>query len=148
MNVSDIMTWKPVTIHPEKTLREALLMMDELGCHHLPVLSSEGHLVGVLSESDCRIALNLPQMQREQWENSPAAEQIRVRVVMTPAPIVIEAGASADEAARLMLLHYIGCLPVMRGETLIGVITRSDILMAFIHGQRKARLIAEHDATT
>jgi predicted transcriptional regulator len=52
---------------------------------------------------------------------------------MTPAPTVVEPGTSADEAARLMLMHEIGCLPVMRSETLVGIITRSDILLAFIN---------------
>jgi len=52
---------------------------------------------------------------------------------MTPAPIVVEPNAAASEAARLMLTHRIGCLPVMRVETLVGVITRSDILVAFMN---------------
>ena len=56
---------------------------------------------------------------------------------MSPAPIMIEPDATATEAARLMLTHRIGCLPVMRGETLVGIITRSDILIAFMTLQRR-----------
>lgn len=137
MNVSDIMTWRPATIHPDKSLRDALDIMDDLGCHHLPVVSGAGHLVGILSESDCRVALNVAHTERHHWENSEKAFQVRIRTVMTPAPIIVEANVTSDEAARLMLINHIGCLPVMRGETLIGIITRSDILMAFINGQRK-----------
>jgi predicted transcriptional regulator len=56
-----------------------------------------------------------------------------VRSVMTPAPIVIEPDAPVHEAARLMLAAYIRCLPVMRSETLIGIVTTSDLLIAFMN---------------
>ncbi len=132
MNVSDIMTAKPVTIRQDSTLRQALESMEQVGCHHLPVMSTDGHLVGILSDRDCRKALNLPQVVREQWQHVDLADQLLVRSLMTPAPIVTEPNATADEAARLMLVNRISCLPVMRSETLVGIITKSDILMAFM----------------
>jgi len=73
-------------------------------------------------------------------ENSSLVNTLRVSHSMTPAPIIVEPDAPAHEAARLMLEHVIGCLPVMRGETLVGIITRSDLLMAFMHlSQKSAR---------
>jgi CBS domain-containing protein len=51
---------------------------------------------------------------------------------MSPAPIVVEPSAPAEEAVRLMLMNRIGSLPVMRSETLIGIVTKSDILLAFM----------------
>jgi acetoin utilization protein AcuB len=51
---------------------------------------------------------------------------------MTPAPIVVEPDASVVKAAQLFLNHRISCLPVMRDETLVGIITTSDILVAFV----------------
>ena len=132
MNVFDIMTHKPVTIRPEATLREALEKMDEVGCHHLPVMSSEGHLVGILSDRDCRTALNSPYILRERWQDDQLIDTLQIRGIMTPAPIVTEPNAFAGEAARLMLINHINCLPVMRGETLIGIITSSDILAAYV----------------
>jgi acetoin utilization protein AcuB len=132
MNVSDIMTDKPVTIRPSNTLREALEAMDRIACHHLPVVSADGHVVGILSDRDCRTALNSPHTMRERWQDEALADHLQVRTIMTPAPIIVEPNASADEAARLMLVNHISCLPVMRGETLIGIITTSDILMAFM----------------
>jgi len=41
MNISDIMTHKPVTVRLDHTLRDALETMERVGCHHLPVLSKE-----------------------------------------------------------------------------------------------------------
>jgi acetoin utilization protein AcuB len=132
MNVSDIMTAHPTTVQPHHTLRHALETMQRVGCHHLPVLSVERHLVGILSDRDCRTALNSPYTLREGWQDENLIDQLLVGAVMTPAPIVIEPNAFAEEAARLMLANQINCLPVLRGETLIGIVTSSDVLSAFV----------------
>ncbi|MFN8376086.1 MAG: CBS domain-containing protein [Anaerolineae bacterium] len=131
MNVSDIMTQNPVTIRPTNTLRDALEIMDQMSCHHLPVLSSQNHLVGIITARDCRLALRLPDVVREYWQNDESAARLLVRTVMTPAPTVVTPDTTAQEAARMMMRHYVSCLPVMRDETLIGIITISDILVAF-----------------
>jgi len=132
MNVSEIMTRKPVTIHPQNTLRMALEIMEEVGCHHLPVISSQGHLVGILSDRDCRTALHSPYLWRERWQAEQLTNDLLIRVLMTPAPIVTEPDAFVSEAVDLMLTNHVNCLPVMRGETLIGILTSSDILAAFV----------------
>ena len=132
MNVSDVMTAHPTTISPKATIAQALKTMEEIGCHHLPVISAEKHLIGILSVGDCQQALGKPLTKNSPPHNAPLAGVIRVSLVMTPAPIIVEPDAPAYEAARLMLEHFIGCLPVMRGETLVGIVTRSDLLMAFM----------------
>jgi len=136
MNVSDIMTQNPVTISPGNTLRDALEMMEETNCHHLPVLSSQNHLIGIITARDCRLALRLPDVVREYWQNDESATRLLVRTVMTPAPTVVTPDTTAQEAARMMMRHYVSCLPVMREETLIGIITVSDLLVAFAKMQQ------------
>lgn len=136
MNVTDIMTHNPTTIQTTSTLRQALELMDSVGCHHLPVLNSEHHLIGILSDRDCRTALNSPYVLRERWQDEELIDHLQVRMVMTAAPIVVPPDANAAEAARLMLENKISCLPVMRDETLVGIVTRSDILAAFMQNQR------------
>lgn len=132
MNVLEIMTANPVTIRYERPLREALELMQKHGIKHLPAISGSGHVAGVLSDRDCRYALNSPFILREKWQDDALVNSIQVRAVMSPAPIIVEPSAPATEAARLMLTHKIGCLPVMRGETLVGILTRSDLLIAFM----------------
>ncbi len=138
MNVSDIMTAHPTTIRHDATLAQALKVMDDLGCHHLPVISAEKHLIGVLSIHDCQRVLSEPLKQNRPVTNVELANALQVSRVMTPAPVIVEPDAPADEAARLMLEHFIGCLPVMRGETLVGIVTRSDLLMAFMYISKRA----------
>jgi acetoin utilization protein AcuB len=132
MNVANVMTANPITINQEDTLRDALEIMERVGCRHLPVLSSDRHVVGIISDRDCRTALNSPYVQQELWQDEKLANRLQVRTIMTPAPIIVEPDTLADEAARLMLENTISCLPVMRGETLIGIVTTSDILFAFV----------------
>jgi acetoin utilization protein AcuB len=145
MNVIDIMTARPVTIHTDNTLRDALETMEAVGCHHLPVVGFAGHLVGVVTDRDCRLALNSPYILRERWEDEALVNQLRVRAIMSPAPIVVEPNTPGEEAARLMLAHRIGCLPVMRSETLVGIITTSDILLAFMNMQRRISQLQDID---
>lgn len=133
MNVLDIMTANPSTIRADKSLRKALEVMQSENIKHLPVMSQQGHLLGVLSDRDCRHALNSPFVMRERWQDEELTIRVLVRAVMTAAPIIIEPYVPADDAARMMLQHRIGCLPVMRGETLVGIVTRSDILVAFMN---------------
>lgn len=132
MNVVDIMTADPTTIPPDATLRDALNLMHEHHIMHLPVLSKQKHLLGVISDRDCRQALNSPYILRERWQDEELIDKLDVRSFMTAAPIIVEPDAPATEATRLMLTHTIGCLPVMRAETLVGIVTRSDILVAFM----------------
>lgn len=136
MNVSDIMTRNPITISSSSTLREAMEAMEKISCHHLPVLSAEKHLVGIITARDCRLALSLPDVVREYWLEDELSTRLLVRSVMTPAPTVVTPDTSAQEAARMMLRDYVSCLPVMRDETLVGIITVSDILVAFAKMQQ------------
>lgn len=143
MNVIDIMTKSPVTIRPESSLGEALEKMHQIGCRHLPVLSPAKHLVGIVSDRDCRLALNAPNIMRERWQDEEIINNTRVASIMTPAPVIVESDVPAHEAARLMLTHSISALPVMRGETLIGIVTTSDILTAFITLQKRYATLPE-----
>jgi acetoin utilization protein AcuB len=138
MNVSDIMTARPVTIDQDRTLREALEAMEQVGCHHLPVTGFNSHLVGILSDRDCRTALNSPYILREHWQDDELINTLIVRAMMTPAPIIVEPDAAAAEAARMMLKYHISCLPVMRSETLVGIVTTSDLLIAYMQKEARA----------
>jgi len=141
MNVSEIMTGRPVTIRQDRSLNDAVEAMTRIGCHHLPVLSGDGHIVGIITESDCRRALQIPSILPLEPSEQEGARRLQVRQFMSPAPIIVEPDMPAEEAARLMLTHHISCLPVMRSETLIGIITTSDILMAFIRLLKTAQQV-------
>lgn len=132
MYVSDIMTRNPVTIRPSDSLRAALERMGDMEFHHLPVISLAGHLVGIITARECRAALRLPDIVREEWKDLELVDRLTVRDVMSSTLVAAEPDMPAEEAARLMLLNDVSGLPVMRGETLVGIVTVSDLLIAFV----------------
>jgi acetoin utilization protein AcuB len=133
MLVSEIMTAKPITLHQDQTLRAALEIMETHMFH------SEGQLVGIVNKHDCRAALKTPSLVRSSWQTQEQIIRLPIRTIMTPAPIVVEPEADADDAVRLMLTHHVSCLPVVRSETLVGIVTTSDIMVAFRTLYRRVR---------
>src|SRR5436305_354923 len=107
MNVCDMMTLHPTTVDPKTTLTDAIGVMRGIGCHHLPVISPEKHLIGILSTRDCEQVLGESLEKGGSLVNGELANAIPVSLVMTPAPIIVEPDAPAHEAARLMLEHFI-----------------------------------------
>jgi CBS domain-containing protein len=136
MRVHTIMTAKPVVAHPNDTLDHALTLMRNGGFHHLPIMSQSKHLIGIVSSRDCRLALDVPDIHQIHPSHYPAARTIRLREIMSKAPIVTSPDADVFTATALMYENHINCLPVMLEETLIGILTSSDLLVAFIHISR------------
>jgi acetoin utilization protein AcuB len=89
---------------------------------HLPVVE-HARLVGILSDRD------LP-------AHTGQLDRTRVHVAMTPNPTTVTAEVSADTAARLMLEHRVRALPVVEGESVIGVLSASDILEDYVRAAR------------
>ncbi len=123
MSVCDLMTSRPETVVPWDTLATAYAKMEAGRFRALPVVQV-GRLVGVLSDRDV-----LPFIGHK--------GEIPVKEAMTKAVVTVTPETPAEEAAQLMLRHKIGTLPVIRNDELVGVITPTDILVAYV------RLVAE-----
>ncbi len=109
-----------ITITPEATVEEAIQLMKKHSIRHLPVVEKE-RLVGLVTESSIRQYL-LPSVM----------DKLPIREVMIINPITIDADATIDEAARLIYRYKIGGLPVMQQGRLVGIVTVTDLLGAFI----------------
>jgi CBS domain-containing protein len=128
--VRDIMSEKMVTISAGDTLSTVEDIMTLGGVRHMPVVRA-GKLVGVVSERDLlRASLsNLTDFGSEQ--RRAFLQVVEIGRVMSTPPVVIGFDASVKEAARMMAEHKIGCLPVMNGDELLGLITETDVLRYF-----------------
>jgi len=120
MKVKKRMAKKLVTISPNTSILKAMEVMRKNSIRHLPVVDGE-ELVGFVTEGDLRQASLLSMV-----------DKISIEDVMIRKPVTISPEASIEEAARLIFLHKIGGLPVVRGKKLVGIITIVDILLAFI----------------
>lgn len=132
MRVEDWMRRKPVTISPQETLRTAWRIIREHRIRHLPVVE-QGRLVGIVTDRDLRHALPSRAASLEMHEIPYLAEKVRIWEVMARAVVTIHRDAPVEEAAHLLLKYRIGGLPVVKGETLVGIITKTDLLRALIH---------------
>ena len=131
MFVKTRMTANPFTVAPESTVPEAAALMKKHSVRHLPVVA-HGKVVGVLANSDIAKASPSPATSLSSTEITYLLSKLKVSTIMTCDPITISPDALLEEAAIAMRDNKIEMLPVVDGEDLVGVITESAILDAFI----------------
>jgi acetoin utilization protein AcuB len=119
MKVRNWMITDVIVVSPKDTVESAIQIMQQHSIRHLPVVE-DNRLVGLVTESSLRPYL------------SPEKLRLPLREVMIINPITIDPEASIDEAARLIYKYKIGGLPVVSQGKLVGIITITDILEAFI----------------
>jgi acetoin utilization protein AcuB len=118
MQLANAMTLNPVTVGSRDTLARAKQLMDAGGFRRLPVVDDEA-LVGILTERDVR-------------QHSSALDRTRVNAAMRAGVITVAPGDDVETAARLMLKHKIGGLPVTANGRLVGIVTMTDVVRAFL----------------
>ena len=126
--VKDSMTREVAVLSPRATAAEALGLCRERRIRHLPVLE-EGRLVGVVSDRDLRSAA--PALGDP--ERASALEEIRISDVLTREVVTARPDEPIEEAANRMRERRIGCLPVVDGDELVGIITSSDVMEALVY---------------
>lgn len=128
MLVEEIMSREIITITPEDSIHTALGMLRKHQIRHLPVVK-EGHLVGILSDRDVREATPSTLLECRDIE---ILKKTTVKEIMTEQVLTAHPLDGVDEAARMMYEYRIGCLPVIRGNKLVAIITEADILRTLV----------------
>ncbi len=120
-----------VTVTPNQTVAEAKKLMQDRRIRRLPVVEEEA-LIGVVSVNDLKKVM--PSILDFQVDNEAqfAADHTEVRTVMTSSPITIGPDDTLVEAARKMRRNNIDGLPVVENRKLVGILSISDILDAFL----------------
>jgi acetoin utilization protein AcuB len=132
MIVAKRMVRNPVFVDENDSMRKAMDILKEMEIRHLCVLKDGKKLVGVISERDIKQASPSPATSLEIREIYYLIDRIKVRQIMTRRPYTISPSAPIEEAALLMREKKIGCLPVVEGGKLVGILTETDILDAFL----------------
>jgi acetoin utilization protein AcuB len=129
MIVKDYMTKHPVLIEPNRSIVEAQGIMAETRVRHLPVVEEGKRLVGLITQETLRVpptkltSLNV-------WEITRFLSDLTVKDVMVKGKDVITIGpdVTIEEAARVMVEHKIGCLPVLEEGIVVGILTDTDMM--------------------
>ena len=115
--VDHLMTKEPRWVTPDVALVDAMLAARHQDFRHLPVMDADDHLIGMISDRDlCR------ELGRGTAPNTPVAQAMTRRIYST------SPGEALTKAAELMLEHRISCLPVLRGSTLVGILSSTDMV--------------------
>ena len=128
--VRDIMTVEVTTLGRNDTLLLAKDIMNLGRVRHFPVVEDD-ELVGVVSQRDLYRASLGTVMQYGEKAQRAFLESVAVKEVMAD-PISISPDATVRDAARLMLEHKIGCLPVLEDSRLVGIVTETDMLQVVV----------------
>ena len=134
MRVREWMSLLPTTVGPETSVSEARELMRRKVIRHLLVTEGE-RLVGIITDRDIRLNLPSPATSLSVLEINYLLAKLTVGDVMTKAVITVEPERPIEDAARLILEHRIGALPVMEDGRLVGILTETDLLRAFVHSR-------------
>lgn len=125
--VSEIMMKAPVTLGPRDTLDLANDIIQLGRVRHIPIVD-DGKLVGFLSQRDLFGAAAKIVLGLRGGTEKALLRSLQIKEVMSKPVITIHPNTTVREAASLMAREKIGCLPVLDGESLVGLVTQTDIL--------------------
>jgi CBS domain-containing protein len=117
--LSDIMSYPVIKVHEDTPVKKVIQILRDMGCTGLPVVDSQDDLVGIVSRRDLKKVRQSKQMAAP------------VKAFMARNVVTISHDRSAVEVARLMIKHDIGRVPVVKEGKMIGIVTRSDVMMYF-----------------
>jgi acetoin utilization protein AcuB len=129
MFVGHRMTKTVVTVSPRDTLRHASGLLKERRIHHLPVVEG-GELVGIVSDTDIR---NLA-FEDTSFDAGGAivVKNRTIAEIMTRDVVTVSPWDTVEDALLILHRRRFGALPVVEGRKLAGIITKADVLAAFL----------------
>ena len=142
MKVKDVMTSPVVSIEPDSTIPQAVRIMLQRHISGLPVVDSQGRLAGIITEGDLlRRAETGTEHKRPRWleflvgpgklaEEYTRAHARKVSEVMTADPLTVGEETPLEDVVRLMEKRRIKRVPVVRGQEIVGIVSRANLLHA------------------
>jgi len=128
MLIEEIMITDVLTLSPENTVKDALDAMRVKKIRHLPILSEDGTVVGIVTDRNLKevVPSYISDIKDSSLYNTLLSE------VMTKNPIVGHPMDFVEEAAVLFYDNKIGSLPIVSNKKLVGIITETDLLYKYI----------------
>ena len=142
MKAKDVMTSPVISVEPDESIWQAVRTMLQRHISGLPVIDKQGRLVGIVSEGDfLRRAETGTQRRRARWlefligpgrlaDEYTRSHGRKISDIMTPDPLTVTEETSLDEVVRTMEKRRIKRLPVVRGNEVVGILTRANLVHA------------------
>ena len=131
LRVCDVMTQEVTTLKRNDQLSLANDIMQLGRVRHLPVLEDDGRLAGILSQRDLFRGALAHALGYGQHAQRKMLDSLLVKEVMSGDVITTGPDTPLVEAARVLLERKIGCLPVVEGGQLVGILTEADFVAIF-----------------
>jgi CBS domain-containing protein len=131
LTVADIMTREPYTLGPDDSLASARQMMAEHHIRHIPILSAEGNLIGIVTQRDVLAASDSSVLDRN--IDGDREQYVALSSIMTAPAQTVSESASLRGTAMHLQKNKLGCLPVLGEGRLVGIITDSDFVAIAIN---------------
>ncbi|MBK8267381.1 MAG: CBS domain-containing protein [Planctomycetes bacterium] len=140
MQLIDIGDTKVVQVRPDDSVDHAIALLEQHGFRHLPVME-RGRILGMVSDRDLLSAVAmLPSSERMSAEEGPArVGATRISQIMSSPAITVEAEASLEVAAELMLREGIRAIPLVYQDRVAGIVTETDFLKCYLDDRPIAR---------
>ncbi len=143
ITVNEFMTTGPCTLRETDTINDARQIMTEKHIRHIPIIDSENHVLGVVTQRDV-LAATEPVLSLSTRSDAVAAQpDIRLSEIMIRNVSVIHQSDSLRRAALHLQSHKYGCLPVVSEDRLVGIVTDSDFIAIAINLLEQAELSEE-----
>ena len=129
--VRDCMTCDPASVGPNDSLQRVVELLRRRDIRSVPVLE-DGQLIGIVTDRDVRQVAPAYPLFRDEDEIRRYTENLTVTAAMTADPMTIAPDAPLTDAAKVLEIYRISALPVVDGTELVGMLTVTDLLRAFV----------------
>ncbi len=131
MHVSDWMTKKVMTVSPDDFVSDVVRLFKEHHIKHIPVVKG-GKLKGIVSDRDIKEYVPSKATSLDIYELHYLLQSTKIKTIMNKSVTTTTPGTPVEEAALMFLESCIGCMPVMEGKKLVGIISDCDIFRSLV----------------
>ena len=121
MLAKDIMTRDIIMVKPKMTVKQLAMLLIKNQISGAPVAAEDGKIIGIVSEADIL-----------------AKKARQVKGIMSTKVVSVNEETPVEEIAQIMAIHKIKRLPVMKGDKIVGIVSRADIVSAIALGKHVA----------
>jgi len=128
MLVEEIMNQNVFTLKENDSVEQAITIINEKKIRHIPIVNDQNNLVGIVTDRDIKEAAPSSLYIHQNHDFfTKRVKEIMKKEIVTAHPLDF-----VEEVAVLFYEHRIGCLPIVKEDILVGIITQTDVLRTFV----------------